>query len=72
MPTSRHLRLSIASMDGPSFRYSTLKSGEIRLLSPQSDDSGELTWELKSVPLLNKKGKGKAVSSSDYDALSYT
>lgn len=52
------------------FKYPTLKSGEIRLLSPQLHDSGRLTWELKSAPLLNNEGK--AVAPRDYEALSYT
>lgn len=65
-------RVSIASMGVPCFKYSTLKSGEIRLLSPQSDVSGKLTWELKLVPLLSENDKSKAVSPSDYDPLSYT
>lgn len=57
------------SMDKPSFIYPSLESGEIRLLTPQFDDSRKLTWELKSVPLLNNKGKGKAAIPNDYDAL---
>ena len=60
------------SKAGPSFQYSPLKSGEIRLLNPRLDDSGNLTWELNSVPLLNNEGTGKPIAPSDYDALSYT
>lgn len=61
MPTERRL-----------FEYSPLKSGEIRLLIPESGDPRGLTWKLKTVQLLSKKGKGKAGAPRDYDALSYT
>ncbi|KAH8769919.1 hypothetical protein F5883DRAFT_643257 [Diaporthe sp. PMI_573] len=59
------------SKAGPSFQYSPLKSGEIRLLNPRLDDPGNLTWELNSVPLLNNEGTGKPTAPGDYDALPY-
>lgn len=67
-----YLQFSVMSTKQAPFKYSVLKSGHIRLLKPQSDDSNGLKWELESVPLLNGDGDGAAGAPCEYDAFSYT
>lgn len=60
------------SRDLPPLKYSQLSSDQIRLLAPQFDDAGNLTWKLESVQLPTGDADGETVTLCDYDALSYT
>ncbi|KAH7014457.1 heterokaryon incompatibility protein-domain-containing protein [Microdochium trichocladiopsis] len=51
----------------PSFLYTPLETGEIRLLYASIDEAGEVVWSLKSSQLLD----GSNNSVPEFDALSY-
>lgn len=72
LPTLCYSHISIMPAKQLPFEYSELKSGEIRFLKPESDDSSGLKWELESKQLLDGHGDDGAGAQCDYDALSYT